>query len=372
MKRGFLFLIVVLCAVFLTAQACQINTGQNNPDLLPTPDIECESITDEDDFCLDSTQRGSCDADGAYSTLEVCSTGYECADANHPSQCVALPITPGGCVIGTVVDALGDAREGADVSYLSSSTTTDASGDFCLETLVGGEIALTLDYEIAGQPFSQLTDPVTISSGDTSCSSDRSACVSLGTIPADAMTSVSGSVVDTQGTGLEGRTVLSNTGGMAVTNSVGGFCMAIPVFRDTKVYAEASLDSIFVPPPEFFAQAGDPSCTSGSSNIVLLQPYTQTTCVVGSVLGSDGTPLSGLPVDVFADGFPDYPLIIATTGADGVFCTVVPAATSNLEVSVGGLVSYSTVDVETYGSGETCDEENPYGECFDLGSVTLP
>jgi hypothetical protein len=120
MKRGFLLILVVLCAVFLTAQGCQINTGQYNEDLLPTPDIECENIIHEDDFCLDATERGSCDADGLYVTLEVCLTGSECADTTHPSECV---------VISSDLDTDGDGILDSVDTCEGHDDTVDTDGD---------------------------------------------------------------------------------------------------------------------------------------------------------------------------------------------------------------------------------------------------
>jgi hypothetical protein len=141
MKRGFLLILVVLCAVFLTAQGCQINTGQYNEDLLPTPDAECATISHEDDFCLDSTERGSCDSDGVYSTLEVCLTSHFCEDTVSPPSCVVIPAdvdSDGDGILDSVDvcpdfddadDADGDGiPDGCDACHLDADNDADADG----------------------------------------------------------------------------------------------------------------------------------------------------------------------------------------------------------------------------------------------------
>jgi hypothetical protein len=486
MKKGLLCILVVLCAVFLTAQGCQINQGQYNEDLLPTPDIECESITDEDDFCLDSTQRGFCDADGAYSTLEVCSTGYECLDVTHPSECIPLPTdvdsdgdgvfdgvdlcedfddaldadsdgtpdgcdlcvghddladadgdgapdgcdddddgdgvldeddvcplvadpgqedadsnnvgdacedgdgipeftdpdgdedpVPGGCVIGTVVDYFGVPREGAEVSGFGEPfVLTDASGDFCLETPLGGEDHLTIDYTIGSQTATEITGtPPPIPEGNSPCTGDQSACYNFNDITAHVMTGVSGFVLDQSGSPIHGAVVLSNIDGSVSTGSSGEFCTPFPLFEDINLYVQPAGDGEFVQHPfvpvSLSAGIGDPTCALGSSAPTILETYADYTCVTGLVLGSDGAPVSGETIEVFASSFSDHSIAYTTTNSNGVYCTHVPAATSNLGFGIGSGY-YTNSGVETHTAGYQCDTASSYGECFDLGSVTLP
>jgi hypothetical protein len=428
MKRGLLVILVVLCAVFLTAQGCQINQGQYNEDLLPTPDVECASISHEDDFCLDSNERGFCDSDGLYTVIQTCPTGFECLDANHPSECIPLSAdvdsdgdgvfdnvdvcpdfddaadtdadgTPdgcdlceghddladadgdgvpdgcegdvGSCIVGVIENAEGTLQDSVGVEIVSdSSTTTNSVGVFCLEGDGTLELDVTYTSPYTYQTPTERLGPFTVPVGDGTCTTS-SLCENVGTLTVGEDSLANGYVLGLTGSPEVGITVLSSLGETAVTGADMNYCLPVPVGETVHVYVEPQEGELMYLPRTVITRMSDPDDCSFTVNGGMLSPVTLTTCVTGEVLGSGGAPVSGVSIDVFADGFPEYPVALTTTGADGIFGTYVPAATPNLEVIADSSTAFSIVGVDAYGSGQSIDETN-YGECFDLGSVTLP
>jgi hypothetical protein len=86
MKRGFLFILVVLCAVFLTAQACSnVNLYQSNNDLIFMCEYSSQVICDPSTY-----EALECETGAAFGSFEViASVGeFDCSTG------VPIPLTP--------------------------------------------------------------------------------------------------------------------------------------------------------------------------------------------------------------------------------------------------------------------------------------
>jgi hypothetical protein len=287
------------------------------------------------------------------------------------------PLPTHGCVTGQVTNSQGTPRQGATVravglTYIATTTArTAADGTFCLEVKNGETVWLEISYTVGGQPASQRTDPVTIPAGQATCTDGNyDDCIDVGVIPVDIMTCVSGVVVNGQNQPVSGVRVVSPQGGTAETDSNGAFCMAVPVFQTTRVYVNTEQDETVYQPVQLYSQPGLPDCQGGCANIVVLRPYTETSCATGEVIINSQS-VQSVPVEAFDTNFPDVRVSSTLTASDGSYCIEIPAGTE-VEVRVGSgdnLCGSETVDTEALG-GEQCDASSQSGECLQLSAFT--
>ena len=303
-------------------------------------------------------------------------TWYWEFDAPHFSSWnVDYPLPTHGCVTGQVTDSQGTPRVGATVravglTYTSTTTSrTDANGRFCLEVKNGETVWLEISYTIGGQPATQRTDPLTTGTVATCFDGNSADCVDIGVVPIDIMTCVSGIVIDSQGSPVAGADVVSPQGGIAQTDSNGGFCLAVPVFQTTEVYVLTAQDQPGYQPTRIFSQAGLPGCQSGCPNLAILRPYAQTTCAEGELwINSQAAP--NLPVEAYDLNFLDTPVFTTTTNADGSYCIEVPVTAAGTLVRVGSESAPCGSEVidTTAGPAGICDISSfaPSPECVEV------
>lgn len=283
------------------------------------------------------------------------------------------PISTHGCLTGTVTNSLGDPRTGATVravglTYISTTTArTSQDGSFCLEVKNGETVWAEISYSMAGQTATQRTDPVTVSTGQASCSLGESTCDDLGTIPVDIQTCLSGVVIDATNVPYEGKQVMSPTGGVATSDVNGSFCMTTPVFQSSDVFVTTEVDEIGFRPVRVYTQPGLPSCQTGCPNVVVLRPYEATTCANGAVF-VDGEAVGNILVETYDLNFPAARIYSTLTNSDGSFCAQAPADTTTT-VQVGGgenLCASETFNADGFG-GATCGDIGQTSECYTLG-----
>ena len=290
------------------------------------------------------------------------------------------PMPSHGCITGIVTNSQGTPRVGATaraVGLTYSSTTTARTGQdgsFCIEVKNGETVWVEISYTIGGQPATQRTDPVTTGTQATCTDGNNSDCVDLGTLPIDIMTCVSGLVIDSQGNPVAGADVVSPQGGIAQTDSNGGFCLAVPVFSTTEVYVLTAQDEPGYQPTRMFSQAGLPGCQSGCPNLAILRPYGQTACAAGEVI-INSQAAQMVPVEAYDLNFPDVAVFSTTTNSDGSYCVEVPVTSAGVMVRVGSeqnLCGEETVTTSTMG-GEICDDDpnnQQGGECAEVPTFT--
>ncbi len=291
-------------------------------------------------------------------------TWYWEFDAPHFSSWnVDRPLPTHGCVTGTVTNSQGTPRVGATVravglTYTSTTTARTAQdGTFCLEVKNGETVWIEISYTIGGQPATQRTDPVTTGTQATCTDGSYSDCVDVGVVPIDIMTCVSGIVIDSQGNPVAGADVVSPQGGIAQTDSNGGFCLAVPVFMTTEVYVLTGADEPGYQPTRIFSQAGLPGCQSGCPNLAILRPFGQTACAQGEVR-VNSTAAANLPVEAYDLNYLDLPVFTTTTQADGSYCIEVPVTAAGVLVRVGNETSPCGAETLTTSSagGGVCDD----------------
>jgi len=282
------------------------------------------------------------------------------------------PLPTHGCLTGQVTDSAEVPRQGATVravgqSYISTTTArTDGNGNFCLEVKNGETVWVEISYSIGGQPATQRTDPVTIPSGQATCTDgDSSDCVDLGVIPVDIMSCVTGVIIDGQNQPVQGADIVSPQGGLAQSDANGSFCLAVPVFQSTQVYVRTDTDDVGYQPVGVYSQPGTPDCQGGCANVVVLRPYTNTSCAHGAVV-INNQQAPNIPVQVFDGSFPDVAVYSTLTELDGSYCVQLPTV-GEVTVQVGdgeNLCGAETVSASSLG-GEVCDE-SAQSECISI------
>jgi len=320
------------------------------------------------------TEQGKWVEEGVFEIVDVDGELMARFDAPHFSTWNCdQPLPTHGCVSGTLTDAQGEPRVGATArfigqTYVSTTTARTAQdGTFCIEVKNGETGFVEFSYTIAAQTATQRTDPVTIPSGQGTCTDgNTSDCIDIGEIPMDIVTCVSGVVVNSQNQGLSGVTVVSPQGGQAVTDGNGAFCITVPVFATTEVYVVSDQDDMQgFQPQAVYAQPGLPACQGGCPNLVFLRPYTSTGCAHGQVLINNQQQMT-IPVEVFDTAYPEVAIYTGLTEADGSFCVELPAGIE-VEVSVGEAEFLCDSQVVTAtNAGATCDSSSQQGECMSL------
>jgi hypothetical protein len=283
------------------------------------------------------------------------------------------PISTHGCLTGVVTDVQGAPKSGATVravgiTYTSTTTArTGQDGSFCLEVKNGETVWAEISYSISGQTATQRTDPVTIPSGQASCSIGVQTCTDLGVIPVDIQTCVSGVVVDASNSGIEGMQVVSPNGGVATTAGDGSFCLTVPVFQSTDVFVLTEQDEAGYQPIRLYAQPGLPDCQGGCSNIAIMRPYTSTSCASGDVVINQ-SPAGNILVEVYDNAYPDIRVYSTLTDSDGSYCASVPGSTDvTVQVGSGDNVCDSA-SFSTQNAGGECGDAGQGGECESLST----
>ena len=286
------------------------------------------------------------------------------------------PIQTHGCLTGTVVDSSEEPRSGATVravgvTYISTTTArTGQDGDFCLEVKNGETVWTEISYSIAGQAATQRTDPITISPGTASCSLGAETCDDLGVVTVDIQTCVSGIVIDSQGQPRPDMQVLSTVGGIATTDSGGAFCLTTPVFQSADIHVVGQFGDALYQPVSIYTQPGLPNCQGGCSNLAILRPYVDTTCIHGDVQ-INGSAEESIPVEVYDLNFPSARVSSTLTSTNGSFCAEAPSNT-NISVRLGGTsepCAEQLVSTEGLG-GEACGDSGQFGECSYVGTLS--
>ena len=174
-----------------------------------------------------------------------------------------------------------------------------------------------------------------------------------------------GVIINGQNQPVQGANIVSPQGGIAQSDANGAFCLAVPVFQSTEVYVQTELDETGYQPVSVYSQPGTPDCQGGCANVVVLRPYTETTCAHGGVI-INNQQSSNIPVQVFDESFPEVAVYTTLTGADGSYCVQLPA-TGEVTVQVGSgdnLCGSETVNTASLG-GEVCDESSQ-SECLSI------
>jgi len=293
------------------------------------------------------------------------------------------PLPTHGCVTGTINTSDGQNRAGATVravgiTYISTTTArTDQNGDFCLEVKNGEQVWLEISYSVGGQMATTRSQPVTIPSGQGTCTQGSGTnCVDIGEIDMEIMTCLSGIVVTSQGQPVAGAIVAASSGGQAETDSSGFFCIATPVFfNNTVSVVEGNLGNQtgFVP-VQIYAQPGMPACQSGCPNVVVMRPYSGTSCASGELwFGND--PGINQVIEVFDAAYPETRVFATVVNDLGEFCVPIPTGVDVIVQSSAGPNGYcDSVDITSGQSGQasggTCDGTGQSGECIDAGVLS--
>ncbi len=285
--------------------------------------------------------------------------------AGNPDKPIFITVT--GTAKGVVTDWSGNPMIGAPVRIISSdltfqvNTQTNSLGEFSatvppwVSTPVGPNgrpLMIEVDYEAAQKPSLWRGNPIP--------PPGAGGAADFGTVVAGSMTCLQGTVVDSAGQPVSGVEIASPHGGNASTDGDGAFCMEVPKWQPSTVYAVAQPGAAEGYEPVRFrpaATAQGGTCDSSCPNVVELRAYDQTSCASGRVL-VDGVPSEGLRVDVFEPRFPTAPVFSALTG-DGDYCVVVPAET-DVRVRVGAGVLAESNECASYAIdaapvAETCD-----------------
>ncbi len=302
------------------------------------------------------------------------------------------PLPTHGCVTGTVRNAAGTPRQGATVravgiSYISTTTArTNQNGEFCLEVKNGETVWVEISYSVGGQVATQRTDPVTIPSGQGTCSGLQysgngtngggSNCVDIGIVEMEVLSCISGLVVTNQGQPVAGATVAAQSGGaqnggQAVTDANGFFCITSAVFTQNTVSVietDQSGGQMGFVPTQVYTQPGMPECQGGCSNVVVLRPYTSTSCAYGNVQIGGQAALT--LVEVFDVNFPESRVFSVVSEENGDFCVPVPAGVT-VSVQVGqGQSLCDAAEISGQTAGASCDGGGQGAECYDIGLLS--
>lgn len=293
------------------------------------------------------------------------------------------PLPSHGCVTGSINTSDGQDRSGATVraigiTYISTTTArTNQNGDFCLEVKNGEQVWLEISYSVGGQMATTRTQPVTIPSGQGTCTQGGGTnCVDIGEVNMEIMTCLSGIVVTSQGQPVANAIVSASSGGQAETDSQGFFCIATPVFfNNTVSVVEGQLGSQtgFIP-VQIYAQPGMPECQSGCPNVVVLRPYSGTACANGE-LWFGNEPGANQVIEVYDQAFPETRIFAAVVESSGEFCVPIPTGIDVTVQSNAGPNGFcDATDLTSAQSGQvsggTCDGTGQSGECLDAGVLT--
>ena len=252
----------------------------------------------------------------------------------------------------------------------------------------GETVWMEVSYSVGGQVATQRTDPVTIPSGQGTCSGLQysgngssgggSNCVDIGIVEMEIMSCISGLVVTNQGQPVVGAVVAAQSagaqnGGQAETDANGFFCITSTVFTQNTVSVvetDQSGGQMGFVPTQVYTQPGMPECQGGCSNVVVLRPYASTSCASGNV--QIGGQAAMTLVEVFDTNFPESRVFSTVSEENGDFCVPVPAGV-DVSVQVGqgqSLCDAYEISAGSQTAGSQCDSTGQGGECIDIGDLS--
>ena len=247
---------------------------------------------------------------------------------------------------GKVTDPSGQPVPGAGVRLIADDQTymvptqTDSEGRFSVAVPPwvpnpvgpnGRDLILEVDYETATQPYLWRQDPVAAPAAN--------AVADFGEIRTGSMTCVQGTVRDPSGSPVGGVAIAGSHGGNTFSGSDGSFCMQVPKWQPSSVYALPDLDDTVGFEPARIRPAdvvGGGSCEDACPNTIELVAYPSTTCATGTIT-TFGEPADGLRIDAFDARYPTAP-IFSTVAWEGQYDVNLPAdAEVVLRVGAGDL-----------------------------------
>jgi hypothetical protein len=266
------------------------------------------------------------------------------ASCNPDDVAIQVPVEQTGTATGQVTNAQGQPIQGAQVRVIAEDQTyqiptqTGADGWFSVTVPPvvqnpvgpnGRPIFVEVDYEAAEQPFLWRQDPIAPPTPGST--------VSFGEVDTGSMTCVQGTVSDLAGQPSAGVHVVGALGGNAVSEADGSFCLQVPKWQPSSVYALPGVnDSVGYQPVRVRPSPGSAANCGSCPNVVELRAYAATTCASGE-LWIGGEPADGLRVEAFDARFPSAP-VFATVAQDGEFDLSIPAgANVTLRVGAGDL-----------------------------------
>ncbi|HEX5433287.1 MAG TPA: carboxypeptidase regulatory-like domain-containing protein [Candidatus Angelobacter sp.] len=233
-----------------------------------------------------------------------------------------------GAITGTVTNTSGAPLLGASVTVGANSAVTAADGTWSIQNMAAGTV--TVAASLSG--YSSASESATITAGSTTTAGTLAlAPVSPG--------SVSGTVVDSSGTGISGATV-SADGLTVATSTTGAYTLANLPAGSVTITASAT----------GFAN-GSQTVTVTAGSTVTAPPITlgsNSGSVSGTVKSSAGTAIASASVG-FGGGS-------TTTSSTGTYSlTGVPAGTIQLVASATGFQSSTQNVTITGGANSTAD-----------------
>jgi hypothetical protein len=265
---------------------------------------------------------------------------------------------------GQIVDGQGQPLQNAQVRVIAEDQTymvptqTDEDGWFSVNVPPvvqvpvgpnGRDLFIEVDYEAAEQPFLWRQDPI--------AAPPPSGVASFGVVYAGSMTCVQGTVVDPTGTPVSGIQIAGTHGGNDVSGSDGSFCLQVPKWQPSSVYALPPTDHAYGYRPARVRAAPTSAGGCGSCpNTVQLQAYSATSCADGSVWAAN-QPADGLRVEAFDARFPTAP-VFSTVVEDGAYSLPIPAGVDvTLRVGAGdlhGANECASAPVASQSAGSSC------------------
>ena len=207
-------------------------------------------------------------------------TGWIVGNPDHP-----VITWVSGQAEGTVTDPQGSPQANVSVRVVSAdqtfmqATQTDANGNWAVNVPPvvsnpfgpnGRPLFLEIDYEVAQKPSLWRDNPI--------APPGPGGTVSFGTSVVGSMSCLAGNVLDASGAPVAGIDVLSPHGGNAQTGSDGSFCMAVPKWQPSTIYAAPTVNSVQGYEPRTFRPVvnNGGSCDTSCPNQVTLRAYPAT------------------------------------------------------------------------------------------------
>ncbi len=267
---------------------------------------------------------------GQTAVLSAVATDNVGLAAESAPVTITSVVDPGTAVSGLVVDPAGARVAGASVSVFvggvaAATTTSGADGSFTVGGLPtnSGDFVVDVVGTLGGCPADAEAEVPPPPPGQN----EALGYLTLVAAPAPQPTTVTGSVLGTDGQGLAGVTVTVSSADLADTATVasgpgGGFTVASFPARAWTLQAEATITIGGVMLYAASGANGPHAVRGGITDLgsLALQPYPFTgpdplTTVTGQVFTSDGSPGSGAQVVIDIG----YAQLVATAAADGSF-----------------------------------------------------
>ncbi len=271
------------------------------------------------------------DASGAYSLTSVPPGTYTftfsgCSAGNYLSNTVTVQVNPGqtitenatlvrpGTITGKILNTFKNSVVGACVtaSPSGSATTTNSSGVYTITGLLPGTYTLTIKGCTGGSYFNQTISGVQVNDGATT--TENVTLVGPGTI--------TGKILNTDGTPVAGACVTGSPSGTATTNSSGVYTITgLTAGTYTLTITGCSAGTYF---PKTIAGVQVAASKTTTTNITLVQPGT----ITGKILNTYKNSVVGACVTASPSGS-------ATTNSSGVY-TITGLTAGTYTVTIKG------------------------------------